>query len=262
MKTIILSFDDARRDFYTRALPIINQFKLTATLNVTTDFILNPSNYECFQSGDNQSMCTKELIECQNNGIEIACHGHYHLNTKEDVLQNIQTLKEMNLTFPQGIGFASLNSEITSNNKNDKGVWELVENGTLTYIRSGIQVLREGLMYTFLSLLDRYIHSPKLWYLLNKRNIFNKESVGSILPSVTIHSYTSIEQIQNFILKMPDHSTAILMFHSICNTSDKGYGVDKFYFDEGKFIKLCEWIVNYKQVQCSTTIDYVINNRI
>jgi hypothetical protein len=56
MKTIILSFDDARRDFYTRALPIIKKYNLTATLNVISDFILNPSNYCCFSSGNDEDI--------------------------------------------------------------------------------------------------------------------------------------------------------------------------------------------------------------
>ena len=61
MKTIILSFNDARRDFYTRALPIIKKYNLTATLNVISDFILNPSNYCCFSSGNNEAITSEEL---------------------------------------------------------------------------------------------------------------------------------------------------------------------------------------------------------
>jgi hypothetical protein len=258
MKTIIFSFDDARQDFYSRAFPILQKYSLTATLNVISDFILSPSKYTTFGSGCNQSMTPQELIDCQNNGIEIACHGHLHLNTQKDILLNIKHLQEMGLKFPNGIGFASPNSEITDKNKNDNRVWELYQNGMLSYIRSGTQILREGFFFALLSIVDRFIHSPKLWYWLNHNNIIHTKKNDGILPSMTIHSYTTLKQILYMIEKMPNNSAIILMFHSICAKADKGYGKDKWYWDVICFEELCKYIQEKKSmINMITNIDYI-----
>lgn len=263
MKTIILSFDDARSDFYHRAFPILQKYNLTATLNVITDFIENPTKYKSFDSGDNRSMSANELLLCQKYGIEIACHGHFHLNTKEDVLNNIKYLKAMGLQIPKGIGFASPNSEITDKNKHHNGIWDIFLDGTLSYVRSGTQILREGLWYTFLSIIDRFIHSPKLWFKLNKHNILHKELLNGILPSMTIHSYTTLKQIKYMIENMPDNTAIILMFHSICNQNDDGYGKDKWYWDVKHFEELCIYINEKRHTaNLMTTIDYINKNKL
>lgn len=263
MKTIIFSFDDARQDFYSRAVPILQKYNLTATLNVITDFIQNQSKYTCFNSGCNQSMTQEELLSCQEIGIEIACHGHLHLNTKEDVLNNIKYLKAMGLKFPKGIGFASPNSEITDKNKHHNGIWDIFLDGTLSYVRSGTQILREGFWYTFLSTIDRFIHSPKLWFKLNKHNILHKEMLNGILPSITIHSYTTLKQIQYMIDHMPDNTAIILMFHSICSQNDEGYGKDKWYWDVKHFEELCLYIKEQMNTaNLMTTIDYINKNKL
>ena len=54
MKNIVLSFDDAREDFYTRAYPVLQEKGIKATLNVTSGFILYPEKFSCFPSGDNK----------------------------------------------------------------------------------------------------------------------------------------------------------------------------------------------------------------
>lgn len=146
MKNIILSFDDAREDFYTRAYPLLKSKNITATLNVTSGFVLSPEKFSEFGSGNNKAMTPENVLECQNNGIEIALHGSMHLNTKQDVLRNIEELKLMGVNV-DNIGFASPCSEITFKNKNDDGIWDLVNNGVISYIRSGIQIRREGYMY-------------------------------------------------------------------------------------------------------------------
>ena len=120
-----MSFDDAREDFYTRAYPLLQEKNLTATLNVTSGFVLFPEKFTQFRSSDNCAMTPENVVECQNNGIEIALHGSMHLNTKQDVLQNIEELKSMGVSV-NNIGFASPCSHITFENKNDDGIWDLI----------------------------------------------------------------------------------------------------------------------------------------
>ena len=93
-KQVVFSFDDARADTYTNAYPILEKYGFSFTLNVTSDFVLHPKQYHCFTSSNNMSMTVEQLIECQKNGIEIACHGHTHQNTATDVLDNIAAMEK------------------------------------------------------------------------------------------------------------------------------------------------------------------------
>lgn len=259
MKNIILSFDDARKDFFTRAYPLLKKYNIKATLNVTSGFILHPDKFSQFSSGGNKSMTSNDILECQNNGIEIALHGSMHLNTKEDVLRNIRELQEMGLK-TENIGFASPSSCLTFENKNDDGIWDLVNKGVISYIRSGIQIRREGYVYMFFSLLDSLIHSKKIFWYLNKRNIIVDTKIP-FLSSVAIYSYTSLKQIQNLITSMPDNSSVILMFHSILKKTDIGYGNDKWYWDEILFRNLLDFLYNEKEVRICTSYDLVSHNK-
>lgn len=254
MKNIVLSFDDAREDFYTRAYPVLQEMGMKATLNVTSGFILYPEKFSCFPSGENKPMTSDNILECQKNGIEIALHGSMHLNTKQDVLTNIEELKSMRVSI-DNIGFASPCSYITFENKNDDGIWDLIsKEKKISYIRSGIQLRREGYIYTFCSAIDRLIHSKYLFKWLNKRNII-KDIQEPFFLSVAIYSYTTIEQIKGLIDSMPNNSSLILMFHSIKKKMDKGYGVDKWYFDEKKFSDLLSFLNNKKDINICTTKD-------
>lgn len=254
MKNIILSFDDAREDFYTRAYPLLKSKNITATLNVTSGFVLSPEKFTQFRSGDNRAMTPENVIECQNNGIEIALHGSMHLNTKKDILQNIEELKSIGVNI-DNIGFASPCSDITFENKNSDGIWDLInKNGGISYIRSGRQLRREGYFYTFFSLLDSVIHSKYLFRWLNKRNII-REIKEPFFLSVAIYSYTTIQQINALIKSMPNNSSLILMFHSILQKTDKGYGIDKWYWDEKKFRDLLDLLMNENDINICTTRD-------
>ena len=247
-KYVVFSFDDGRLDTYTKAYPILKKYNMPFTLNVCTDFVEHPEKYHCFQSADNKSVEKDHLVQMQQNGVEIACHGHSHLNTKKDVLDNIAALREMKVDVSK-IGFASPNSEITE--KNDCGLGELVQQGVIRYIRSGVQIRREGIIYAVLSVIGRITRSKKLFLFLNRRNII-REQRGVLLPSVAITRYNTVEQIRHLIDAMKDGEAVILMFHSILHETDPGYGADNWFFDAEKFDELCE-MLNCTDVTVCTT---------
>ena len=258
MKTVILSFDDSRLDFYTNVFPLLKEFNLPATLNVTTDFINHPQNFN-FQSGNNEAMTVEQVKACAASGlVEIACHGHKHKNTKNDVAENIEMISRM---IGKGmLGFASPTSAITWENKNAEGVWDMVEHGELRYVRSGIRIRREGLIYTLLSVLDSKVHSNYLFCLLNKRSINLKKLSDPLLNSTTIHSYTKKRQIISFVESAPPDSAIILMFHSIKRNGENGYGADKFYFDYDDFRDILCFLKTNPDLKVMKTIDYVNEN--
>lgn len=74
--------------------------------------------YSNFLSGDNKSMTRELLVECWRNGFEIACPGHTHKNSAEDVCANIAALKSIGIDKSE-FGFVSPNSEVTHQNYDD-----------------------------------------------------------------------------------------------------------------------------------------------
>ena len=255
MKYISFSFDDGRRDAYTNAYTLFKKFGCSFTVNVVTDFVENPSKYTNFASGNNQPMTVENILECQENGIEIACHGHTHKNTAADIIENIRHLSEMGVR-TDGIGFASPNSLLSIRNRNDEGIWDLVENGTVSYVRSGIEVRREGLFYTGLALLEKYTHSKALFCKLNKRNIFTADG-GRFLSSVTVKSYTGVGQIKALVNAMKDGDKLVLMMHSIARKDDPGYGVDNYYWDYDKAAELLEYFCGRDDIRVMTTREMI-----
>jgi len=250
MRYVSFSFDDSREDTYTNALRILNKYGMKATINVTTDFVLNPNRY-VFRSAGNRAMTVAQLRECQCSGVELACHGSKHLNTTEDILQSISELNAMGIKTDK-IGFASPSSELTIDNRNDHGIWNLVENGTLAYVRSGIQIKREGIICAGFSILDSVFHSRYLFQHLNKKCTFRGNN-NLFLPSIAVYEYTTVEQILNFLHKMKDGEKAIFMFHSILPAGDGRYGADKFFWDAGKFETLVATISKYTNFTVLTT---------
>lgn len=250
MRYVSFSFDDSREDTYTNALRILNKYGMKATINVTTDFVLNPNRY-AFRSAGNRAMTVDQIRECQSSRIELACHGSKHLNTTKDILQSITELNTMGIKTDK-IGFASPSSELTMDNRNEHGIWNLVENGTLAYVRSGIKIKREGFIYAGLSILDRVLHSKYLFQYLNKKCTFRGNN-NLFLPSVAVYEYTTVEQILNFLHLMKDGEKVILMFHSILPAGDGRYGADKFYWDADKFETLVATISKYTNFSVLTT---------
>ena len=259
MKTIVLSFDDGRSDFYNRAFPILMKHGISSTFNVITNYLNdNNRNGNISFPSSKQGISIEHLLECYKSGlVEIACHGANHLNTKEDVEKNLNDLRILGVN-EKSFGFASPESVITELNKNEKGVWQLVEDGKLLYVRSGIQIRREGYFYTALSLIDRFVHSNLLFRYLNKKNVIDNINNKQILPSVAIYSYTKLRQIISLIISIDESSTTILMFHSILQKGDEGYGCDRYYWDAKEFEALCLFLKSRNDIRICMTKDLFV----
>ena len=104
MKYIVLSFDDGREDFYTNALPIIKKNRLTATLNVVTDFIGGHRNASEMASADNKFVSWEEVKECEAAGIEIASHSSNHTNAIDKIRKADQIFRRRNISGYKGSG--------------------------------------------------------------------------------------------------------------------------------------------------------------
>lgn len=253
MKYISFSFDDSRVDTYTVAYPIMCEFGIKGTVNVISNFVINPEKWEGFPSARNP-MTVEQLLLWQEKGNEIACHGSSHMNTREDVLNNCRELETLGLKTGV-IGFASPNSEVHMGNLDSTGIGSLLDEGIIAYIRSGEQVRRNGIVYMVMCVLERLFHSKRLFWYLNKNNIFTCDK--RIIKAIAIKSYTKPKQINYLIEKMQNEENAVFMFHSILNKQMPGYGKDFYYWDSEYFARLCNDLVNRDDVKILTTLEQI-----
>lgn len=254
MKYICLSFDDARSDTYDIAYPIMQKYGLKATVNVVTDYIFNPNSYK-FTAAP-KAMTKEQLLEWQQEGYEIAVHGKTHHNTLKDVCDCIEDLKVMGIDV-SNIGFASPNSELSLKNIQESGIDTLMQKGTILYIRSGIQIRRKSLLYIIGAAMEKFTHSKRLFWRLNRQNIISSEEVPSIIPAVAVKDYTKVKQILYLIDHMEDGNICVLMFHSILPKRLLDNGGKYYCWSEEQFEELCKEISGSKDITVTTTYKFV-----
>jgi peptidoglycan/xylan/chitin deacetylase (PgdA/CDA1 family) len=81
---VVLTFDDGYADFFTKALPVLQQYNFTATLYIPTGFIGGTSRWLQHEGEATRPMLTwDQVTEISASGIECGGHSHWHrqLNT-------------------------------------------------------------------------------------------------------------------------------------------------------------------------------------
>lgn len=83
-KVVALTFDDGYKNFFSNALPILENFGFSATVYVVTGLI-GGTNLWDRNSGisTNDLMTLEEIKTCQSKGIEIGCHSATHAKLDE-----------------------------------------------------------------------------------------------------------------------------------------------------------------------------------
>ncbi len=69
LRAVVLTFDDGYDDAATTALPLLRKYGATATFFISSGFIGTPRH-----------LSWRQIRELQAAGMEIACHGTYHLD--------------------------------------------------------------------------------------------------------------------------------------------------------------------------------------
>lgn len=79
-RTLVINFDDGYRDNYTQAAPILEEFGLTATYFVATDFIGSTSNSLWDEKHNLRSewMTWDQLQDLRSRGFEVGAHTCSH----------------------------------------------------------------------------------------------------------------------------------------------------------------------------------------
>jgi len=78
-RPVVITFDDAFADFFTTALPILQQYGLCATLYVPTAYVGGTSGWLVQEGEAATPMLTwEQLREVNASGIECGAHSHSH----------------------------------------------------------------------------------------------------------------------------------------------------------------------------------------
>ena len=78
-RPVILTFDDGFADFYTNALPVLEQYGFAATLYVATAFVGGTSRWLTRENESTRAMLQwSQLSEISAAGIECGAHSHSH----------------------------------------------------------------------------------------------------------------------------------------------------------------------------------------
>jgi peptidoglycan/xylan/chitin deacetylase (PgdA/CDA1 family) len=92
---VVLTFDDAFRDFYTNALPVLRDFCLKATLYVTTGYIGESTRWlASLGEGDRPTMTWEQLAEVADEGL-VECGSHSHTHPQLDAMPRARAREEI-----------------------------------------------------------------------------------------------------------------------------------------------------------------------
>lgn len=249
MKYVVFSFDDARLDTYTVSIPILEQHGMKCVINVISDFVEHPESYKK-EIKPCESMTVDMIIDSLKRGHEIAGHGHRHRNTVDDIQKNIEKMSEWGVQ-EKRIGFASPFSSLTENEVNNADFARV--SSKLRYVRSGTQTRRAGVVYAALWVLQELLHSPRLFYLLNRKKVYHIPLSKYFLEGVSITHRTSVEQLRYLINKMPDNCAVVLIYHSVTQDGAE-VKQNKWVWDSRKLSQLCEWISDNPSVTVKTNM--------
>ena len=256
MVSIVLSFDDGRRDNYIAFKEILEPLKIPATFNITSGYIEKTIENKDLP-GPHEPMRIEELIIMSESSIvEIAGHGYTHDNDPESIVKGIRWLR--NICDKQTVsGVASPHSEYNLAN---------LERDIITFQQQGIRYLRISNDYTKYNFANRaarkiakITHVPFFYYYANKDSII-KDSSGYIIHSVPVLKVNRLNEVEGFIeylIKRNKNEKAILMFHSILKPDEQYYD-DLFSWDYKDFYDLCSYMDKKRsenQISIVKTVD-------
>ena len=78
-RPVVLTFDDGYADFFTKALPVLQQYNFTATLYIPTGFVGGTSRWLQREGEATRPILTwDQLTEISASGIECGGHSYWH----------------------------------------------------------------------------------------------------------------------------------------------------------------------------------------
>lgn len=252
---VVLSFDDGREDLVYNIVPLLVDYGIPATFNITTGYIdgtIREENKFC----ENRAAMLSDLIKISNNNLfEFAAHGDQHLNTYEDICTSLQKLREWGLV-NERYGFASPCHGMDS--LKARGINEIIQRLGLSYIRIGTQLNR-----SLFARIDR-----RLSLITNNKSRF-KSIYSKCLNNPSVRIFKCIpynKRINNNMLfemiqeAEKTKTVLVLLFHSVLKINEQMYqNVENI--DYSQFKKLCDYLSREREVEkihITTNIQAVI----
>lgn len=248
---VTFSFDDARLDSY-RAIKLASEYGVKSTLNVTTGYV-EGVNAEEDNPTHLPAMSYEQVVELNNLGAEIACHGDTHDNSLESILKGKEKLFQwLQLTHDQEIGFASPHSmiDIVPSKINS-----LKEN-RIVYLRVGPFVRPITRIKRLLRKTSAITQSKGLFCRFYKDTISNPVEDAYIIRSVPVMRQNGLEQMKAIVdYAIKKKGWLILMFHSVLDKGETGYN-ENFSWPLEDYRTLCEYIERKRNdLDCFTTME-------
>lgn len=243
---ISLSFDDGRIDNYNILYPLLKKYNLPATLNITTGFVRGEGRLKRLAPTEPMNVdMVKEMF--QDPLVEIASHGYYHLNTKEDILKGQkELLKDLNVEMltQYGNGFASPGTDLNLDEYQE--MKQELNASHLEYVRLSLRYLSYPILKTYLRKASRLLKWPFLYRLAYQDTLMSHVENG-ILYSIPVLSSIKVSELKAIINEAESTGkVCILMFHSIVEDEKLR---DNWDYERTKFTDLCEFLVRERDEQ-------------
>ena len=230
MKKIVFSFDDGLIDFYHIIFPILQKYKIKATLNVATGLV--DGSFD-----DGFDYCSiNQIKEMEEYGVEMAIHSDRHKEptTSEDFAISLEKLSKW-------IGRENIyGAVIPYNIPPNKEIYAWMNKNRIKYLRSG-DVFKVNFIHKVLFRLHKL---SKKQHHVNCNSRYYKKGKCIFIPSFPIFLDKDVEYYKTIINMAPKNGIITLMFHSIFSTKDECL---KAAYPEGawtveKFEDLIKWI--------------------
>jgi hypothetical protein len=251
MKYIILSFDDGRKDNFEIVRPLLEKYGFTASFHIVTGFADGTAKAKF------ETMSIDNVKELAQNGFDISSHGDKHINEENDLRTGLQKLKFWGID-REPLIFSSPDSEIYEGNI--RKYIDMLQNNRIEYVRSGVQIRRNGWWYVCMYVLQLYTKSKWLYYFLNKSNIMKNDNVLNyngihIIKSVAVRKQNTAGQLIYMIKKLQSGDAVCFMFHSIL--PEKDITDDDWAFELEKFEVFLNQLKNDMQVKVLNLMEYI-----
>lgn len=196
----VISVDDGSADNY-RLYRLLKEYGIPATFNIVTARI-----------GEEGYLTLEQLREIHNDPLmEIACHGHTHKNSDEDILLGNKHLFEWLGEGDGKIGFASPGSDMKQDfvAQNEAHLREM----GLLYVRSATNFKPSPRHLELMEALKAQNAAEKV--LRNVSQLIYRFD-GMFIPSAVVHNYTLPEDLMSLAdLAATERACLVFMLHRV-----------------------------------------------
>lgn len=237
MKHVAITFDDGRSDNYLLAKQIMDKHQLRGTVYITTGFIDGTWEEKEVLKSPTRPLTITEIVDLYDSGWEIGLHGDKHQTQVDDMRVALDKLQLWGIEYKKwGISIpnsATSETEIESIFASEYGE-------KISYVRRGRRcdtaLLKNKVLYGLYSVLK----SKWAYRRFNAENVFFCDDIDkSSIPSVVVKANDISTLIIDFIERLTDEATVVLMLHSILPASHPMCGKDPWSWDEKNFEMLC-----------------------